>query len=260
MGLVGGFVSGMFGVGGAVITKPGLRTVIGTSPSVALGTPLPATVPATVAGALTYHKRGLVDTRITVLCGLGGVAGSICGALTTELVEHQYLMLAFGGILLYVAVVTFRRGITGRIPAPLLLEEESVDTGEADRGPTYERSTLLLLAIGVVGGFVSGLLGIGGGSVFVPAFMYVLKAPIKKAVGTSLSVIAIVAVPGSIVHAFLGNVSGLYLVMLLLGQVPGAVLGARLTIRAKERLLYILLGVFLAAITVVFVLKEVMSL
>ena len=114
--------------------------------------------------------------------------------------------------------------------------------------------------MGLGGGFFSGLLGIGGGIVMVPAFLYVLRVPIKQAFGTSLAVITVVAIPGTIVHGLLGHISWPLFLYLIIGVIPGAYLGARLAIKARESFLYIGFGVMVAVFGVIFIVNEIIQL
>jgi uncharacterized membrane protein YfcA len=104
--------------------------------------------------------------------------------------------------------------------------------------------------MGLLGGFASGLLGIGGGVVMIPIMVGVLRMPLKRSLGTSLVIIAFMVIPGTIVHAMLGHINWAIFVWLTLGVVPGAVLGSRWTIHARERTLRLAVGVFLLAVAV----------
>jgi uncharacterized membrane protein YfcA len=103
-----------------------------------------------------------------------------------------------------------------------------------------------LAVIGLVTGLYSGLLGLGGGFVVVPALTRWLDVPLKRALGTSLVVVAVLAVPGTIAHYLLGHVDLGLAAWLIVGTVPGAWIGARLTAAAKERTVAISFSVVLA--------------
>ena len=115
-------------------------------------------------------------------------------------------------------------------------------------------------AIGTVAGFVSGLLGVGGGIVMVPAFTLWIGMPLRRALGTSLVVIAALVVPGTIVHWALGNIDWAIFAVLTLGVVPGARLGARVALGVRERTLRRAVGVFLLAVAVLYGIDELVIL
>ncbi len=113
---------------------------------------------------------------------------------------------------------------------------------------------------GLGAGFVSGLLGVGGGIILVPVLSAVLGMPLKRALGTSLVIITALVVPGTIVHAALGHIDWAIFAVLTVGVVPGARLGARLALGARERALRIAVGLFLGAIAVLYGAQEIAAL
>ncbi|MBN1288626.1 MAG: sulfite exporter TauE/SafE family protein [Actinobacteria bacterium] len=256
IGLFASTVAGMFGIGGSIATTPAIRVLLGASPAVSLGTPLPLTIPAAVSGAFRYQREGLLKWNYIALCASFGAVGSIAGSLLTAVLNLSYLMLATGLIILYVAVSTVYRGISGKISEPAI--EGYVSGGESpdSRSPGIHPYVLVALT-GAVGGLVSGLLGIGGGMIFVPSFLYILRMPIKSAFGNSLAVIALVAVPGTIIHTVLGHVSGWLLLTMLAGALPGGFLGASLSIKVKDRYLYVMFGTLLTAFGIIFIVNEI---
>jgi uncharacterized membrane protein YfcA len=114
--------------------------------------------------------------------------------------------------------------------------------------------------VGGGGGLLSGLLGIGGGVIMVPAFIELLALPLKSAIATSLVCVGIFGVPATITHAFLGDVDWRLAILLTAGVVPGARIGASLTIRTAERRLRLAVGVFLALVALVYFVTETRAL
>ena len=114
-----------------------------------------------------------------------------------------------------------------------------------------------LVPIGLAAGFYSGFLGLGGGFVIVPLLTRWLGFPIKRAIATSLLTITILAVPGTITHALLGNIDWTIALWLAIGVVPGALLGSRITMGSADRTvrfafaaLLLIVGVWLGYSTV----------
>jgi uncharacterized membrane protein YfcA len=108
--------------------------------------------------------------------------------------------------------------------------------------------TWRLVLIGSVTGLYSGFLGLGGGFVLVPLLTRWLRLDIKRAIGTSLLAIAILAVPGTITHAYLGHIDWRIAGALVIGVIPGAWLGARITLGASDRTIRIAFAVMLLAV------------
>ena len=122
-------------------------------------------------------------------------------------------------------------------------------TATSDRG---------VIALGA--GFASGLLGVGGGIIIVPALTLLIGMPLKRALGTSLVLIAALVVPGTLVHAALGHIDWTIFLVLVVGVIPGAWLGSRIALGARERTLRLAVGAFLLAIAVVYGIEQIVSL
>lgn len=222
IGLAAGLLSGMFGVGGGVLTTPAMRLVLGTSALVAVGTPLPVIIPTALSGAYAYAKRGLIDTKAGVWIGLWGSAAAVLGAYLSDLAGGSTVMYVTAGLILFMAVDMVRQALSGE-PGP-----PAIPAHHPRRGPA-------LALLGIITGVYSGFLGLGGGFVLVPLLSRWFGFPIKRAIGTSLVAVSILAVPGTVAHAMLGHVDYPLAFGLMIGVVPGALLGARLTAVASEK-------------------------
>lgn len=227
VGLVSGVLSGLFGVGGGIVMTPGFDWLLPVAPIVALETPLPVILPTSAMGAFTYRQRREVDSRAAAWMAPAGFAGAIVGAFGTEVVDTRLLLLATAALLAWQSVGILR----GRTRHP----------AEAPRPAT----PAILLGVGGVAGLVSGLMGIGGGIVMVPLLASWLGMPLKRVLGTSLLTIPALAVPGTIVHATLGNIDWAIVVAATAGAVPGARIGANLALGTAERTLRTVVGGFM---------------
>jgi uncharacterized membrane protein YfcA len=115
-------------------------------------------------------------------------------------------------------------------------------------------------AIGAAAGLISGLLGVGGGIVMVPLMAGWLGVPLKRALGTSLAAIVLLVIPGTVVHAINGNIDWGIFVVLTIGAVPGARIGASLALGTRERTLRLLVGGFLLLIAAAYGVSEGLAL
>lgn len=234
VGLVAGIGSGLFGVGGGVVTTPAVNILLGGTAIQAVATPLPVIFPTSLVGAWAYHRAGEVSLRAAGWGALTGIPGAVAGAYLTDFV-NAHLLLFVTAVLLAGTAYQVMRGRTPRVP------------WERGKTPAWKYA-----AIGFGAGFVSGLLGVGGGIVMVPAFMVLIGMPLKRALGTSLVTISALVVPGTIVHWWLGHIDWAIFAALTVGVVPGARLGARLALGAKERTLRWSVGLFLLAIALLY--------
>jgi hypothetical protein len=163
--------------------------------------------------------------------------------------------------LLTAALLGFTAWRMSRTPRPTDAEAATpaVD-GDAAPDPAPVPA-LTLGAIGLAAGTLSGLLGVGGGIIMVPAFVELAGIPVKPAVASSLACVGIFAIPGTVTHSFfVGDVDWRFAAGLAVGVVPGARLGAVAAIRATDRRLRLSVAWFLGAIAVIYGVGELLAL
>jgi uncharacterized membrane protein YfcA len=175
--------------------------------------------------------------------------GTVVGSLITGLIDTRYIMIITGLIIIYLAYRTFTTAL-GKDPYGLLQEADS-----APPAPVWK-----MALIGIAAGFFSGFLGLGGGVILVPGFFFVLNMDVKECLGTSLVVIAVMAIPGTIIHALLGHVDWGIVLAMTLGVMPGAYVGSSFTLQARNRRVLLLFSFFLLAIGILFIFKEIQGL
>jgi uncharacterized membrane protein YfcA len=241
-GFAAGILSGLFGVGGGIVTTPAVNVLLGGTAIQAVATPLPVIFPTSLVGAYTYAKAGEASFRAARWAVGPGLAGAALGAYLTEFTDAHLLLLATAVLLAWTALQVIR----GR---------RTATPWRVGATPGWRYA-----AIGLGAGLVSGLLGVGGGIVMVPAFTVLLGMPLKRALGTSLVVISALVVPGTIVHAWLGNIDWAIFLALTIGVIPGARIGALVAIGARERTLRMTVGLFLLVIGVVYGISETVAL
>lgn len=184
VGVVGGLLSGAFGVGGGIIMVPLLLAYAAMDQRQAAATSLAAIIPTAVAGAGTYLVNGEVDVPVALLVAAGGVAGAYLGARLLRRIPLGWLRWMFVALLLGVAVRLV-------LIAPVRAAEVDLDLQVA----------LGLVATGLVMGVASGLFGIGGGVFLVPILIAVFGAGDLVAKGTSLLVVLATAAVGTLTNA-----------------------------------------------------------
>lgn len=264
LGLATGTLSGLFGVGGGVISQPGMR-LLGLVPLTAIGTALPVIIPGAAAGARRYALEGLIRWPAALATIPAGVLAAVGGGLLAEHVpgDGHLLQLATAGLLGLSSsrMVRAPRPVAGDQDEPLAETDAPEAPAPAIAGRVPERHLLVrYVAIGLLAGGLSGLLGIGGGVLMVPAFIALGGLPVKPAIATSLVCVGAFAVPGTITHALQGHVDWRVTAALVVGVVPGARLGAALAIRATDRRLRLVVASFLAATAVLYAAGELRAL
>lgn len=238
IGVVVGFLGGLFGKGGSAIATP-LLSLIGYPGFIAVASPLPATIPGTLVASGEYWESRLLDWQIVWWSVGVGIPATILGSLLTKFTGDR-ILLVLTGILILGFGLSFLF-----LPQEKKIEESAPRLSDKIR-PAYWRVRLALIAAGV--GIVSGLLANAGGFLLAPAYSRFLKQPIKKSFACSLAVSAVLAVPGTVVHAYLGHISWTVTGLIALGSVPFSYLGARVAIRTKASRLERIYGLVLAAL------------
>jgi uncharacterized membrane protein YfcA len=241
IGFASGLASGAFGIGGALLTTPGIRWALDAPPLIAVGTTLPVIVPTAITGAWAYTRGGFVDRRFAATAAIAGGAFAVLGALATTLIPGEILLVCTAATILFLSL--------RMLPAGGVLDT-----------PRFRPSLPLFAVVGATSGLMAGLLGVGGGVILVPVLTVVLRFPLKTALGTSLAVVAAQAVPGTIVHALLGHIDWRIAAGLAIGVIPGARIGSKWAIAASDKRLRLVVAVAMGALALVFGATELRAL
>lgn len=258
-GVVTGVLSGMFGIGGAMISNPSLRA-LGAGPRIAVGSTLPAIIPGAISGTLRYLREGLVLTRVVRWTAPFGIASSVAGAFAADAIPEARVLTFLIAILLAFTAVRVGRAPTQAVPVVAETDAEAAAASRADDHAGELAQPWKLAVTGVLAGGLSGLLGVGGGVLMVPLFTGWLRMPLKPALATSLACVGILAIPGTISHTALGNIDWGYALPLAIGIVPGARIGAHITIGIGEQRLRVLVGTVLGVIALIYGVTELVAL
>ncbi len=273
-----GVLSGLLGIGGGTIMVPVLRLGYGLDAFMATATSLFAIIPISLAGAITHVRARSCFPKLGLLLGIAGAVTSSAGVYLGSISPSWLIMLAAAVIIVYSAFTMLRKALRmgkGGTDPSVAGGQKGTDpttpTGNKGTDPygAFEaeqtspcafaftrKNVALAVVIGLVAGFASGYVGVGGGFIMVPLMTAWLGIPMKRTSGTSLIAIIILAIPGVIQQAFLGHIDYLAGVMLCVGAIPGAVLGARLVPRVPERTLRFIFAGLLAVAAVMLVINE----
>lgn len=212
IGLAAGLFSVLFGVGGGLIMVPGMVYLLRVRPHRAIGTSLAVILPAASAGVFKYLESDSVrshwDWWVVAELALGGVLGALLGAMLANSLQGKHLKRLFGVFVVLVGMYMVYRA--GR-------EYQLVAAVAPRTAPWVE-----IVSIGVLMGLVSGLLGVGGGVVTVPALVIALHYSQKLAQGVSLAVIVPVSLSAAVAHQRRGNIIFSLAGWMAVGAVVGA--------------------------------------
>jgi hypothetical protein len=188
-GLLGGFFSGLFGVGGGIVLVPLLVLLLRFDHRHASGTSLAAIVPAAIAGTVSYAARGSIDWVAGGCLAAGAVLGSLIGTWLLHRTHHEVLRWIF---IVFLLVTAVRLAFS----VPPRSVQFALEPG----------TVVGLVALGLVAGILSGLLGIGGGVIVVPALVLLFGVGDLVAKGTSLLMMIPTSIVGTVSNARRGNV------------------------------------------------------
>ncbi|MGB3147974.1 MAG: sulfite exporter TauE/SafE family protein [Paracoccaceae bacterium] len=260
LGGIVGVLSGMFGVGGGFLITP-LLFFVGVPPTVAVATGANQVVASSISGVLAHLKRKTVDIRMGTILLVGGIIGSMLGiSLFNYLTKLGQIELAVqlcyvvflgsvGLMMLIESVNSLRKTGTKKIKRNHNTWIHRLPFKVRFRTSGLYLSVIPPLGVGIFVGILAAVMGVGGGFIMVPAMIYLLGMPTKVVVGTSLFQIIFVAAFTTFMHAFTNQSVDIALaLMLILGGVIGAQLGAILAVRLRAEQLRILLALLVLGV------------
>jgi len=264
LGTFVGILSGMFGVGGGFILTP-LLFMIGIPPTVAVGTQGTLIVASSFSAVLVHIKRNTVDYAMGLILLAGGLVGSYIGVKIFKILSalgqvdllinlsYVFLLGIVGTLMLKEAVSAYlRRKSNTYVPSKRRKHNwvHGMPFRMRFRASQMYISAIPPLAIGVLVGILSAIMGVGGGFLMLPAMIYVLGMPTKVVVGTSLFQITFMSSFTTILQATENKTVDLVLgFILLIGGVIGAQIGSRIGAKLNADTLRILLAVMVVTIS-----------
>ncbi|HEY8546460.1 MAG TPA: sulfite exporter TauE/SafE family protein [Acidimicrobiales bacterium] len=231
VGLIAGFLSGLFGVGGGILIVPALVLLLKMDQRLAHGTSLAAVLPIAISSTIGYTVEDKIDWPVTLFIAIGAVAGAVVGTYVLHRLPQRALGFAFAGILAATAV-------------RLLVDHSDA----AGRGDLTVASAVGLVLLGIATGILAGLLGVGGGIVMVPAMVVLMHIPPAVAKGTSLAVIVPTSIMGTWRNRNNGNADIPIAVVVGLAGVVSAYLATKLSIGMSETTSNVLFALLLLVV------------
>jgi uncharacterized protein len=254
LGLAAAIVGSIMGLGGGIIIVPALMVLggftgifEGITPQVAVGTSLLVMIFTGLSSTLAYMKQKTVDFQSGLIFFIGSGPGALFGVWLNNGINVDGFLIAFG---FFIILVSFILLIRNKIkPVPLRrrgIKRTFQESDGSQREYGYEPSLAIGIAFFV--GMFSGLFGIGGGSLIVPAMIILFAFPAHIAVATSMFLVFLSAAVSSVSHIALGNVDWLYAMALIPGAWFGGKIGAWINSRMKNETIVLALRIVLVII------------
>lgn len=260
IGLVSGTVGSLVGLGGGIITVPALLLAgslipeyTHLTPQVAVGTSMVLVIFTALSSTISYHRQGRVDYKSGWTFFIGSGPGAVLGAWLTRFFNPEIFFVGFGVLMTLLALVlAFRDRMKAR-QVKWSVKREFTDLKGNTYQYGYNRGTAFLISF-VVGG-ISSLFGIGGGALLMPMMVILFIFPPHVATATSMFVIFLSSIVGSVTHLFQGNVDWWAVLFIAPGAWVGGQLGAWISSRLSGQGLMIGLRIAIAVVGVRMILE-----
>lgn len=252
IGIASGVIGALVGLGGGVILVPAtlfvglqLGLIDGITPQTVVGLSVIMMIFIGLSSTLSYMKAKMIDYRSAIIFFLGSVPGTMLGAIVNKGIDLPSFHFYFGLLLLFLSALLLLRDYLK--PIQWFVRRGQTRTFTDADGTVFEYGYpvwfALMLSAGI--GFLSGLFGIGGGSIIVPVMILLFLFPPHIAVGTSMFMVFLTAIVNSMTHISLGNVPWLYTIPVIPAAYIGAKLGAMLNQRLRSETVVLALRITL---------------
>ncbi|MBD8016327.1 sulfite exporter TauE/SafE family protein [Microbacterium sp. APC 3898] len=252
VGIVSGIVGALIGLGGGVILVPALL-FLGTgfaffpelSPQQIVGLSVIMMIFTGLSSTLAYMKVGTVDYKSGIIFFAGSAPGTVIGAFVNKNLDLPSFNLYFGILLVLLSLLLLIRDHLKEVHWFVDNGRQTTFIDKQQKEYIYGYPIWFALLLTFFVGFASGLFGIGGGSIIVPAMILLFLFPPHVAIGTSMFMVFLSAIINSITHISLGHVPWIYTAAVVPGAYIGAKLGARLNKHLNSETLVIILRLVL---------------
>ncbi|GAA0588834.1 sulfite exporter TauE/SafE family protein [Virgibacillus siamensis] len=257
------FVGSLIGLGGGIVLIPSLLFLYNYSaafgwaePQMIVGISLVTMVFTALASTFSYMREGRVDYKTGLLFLIGCVPAGIFGSWLNQFVDTEQFTLYFGILMIGLSMLFL---IKRKRPDKDLSNAPNVRTFTVNQ-ETYHYKVSIWQAVflSVVVGILSGLFGIGGGSIMVPALILLFGIPVHIAAATSMFMIFFVSMISAGTHIFLGHVIWEYAIPFILGALIGGVVGAKVNQLIKGNILEWALRIILVIIGIRLIIEGIM--
>ncbi len=250
VGLAAGLLGGWIGTGGCSVMLPVLHFWLGFPASIAVGTTLFAVIFTAVSGGYGHFMRRNVDKRVALWMGGAGIIGVLLGSWLFTFISSQSALLGciIGIVFLWPAIRMSWEGITG-----FKKNQSASGTPAAPQSQSIKGHPAKLSIFGGGVGVLTGVVGLGGGYALVPGLIYLFGAAVYITMGTSLAIMVPMAIVGGSIKLAQGYVFLSAALLLAIGTIVGAQLGAATITKFKPNVLKLIFGVYFLYVAIKFI-------
>jgi uncharacterized membrane protein YfcA len=264
--LAAGVLGSLLGLGGGIIVVPALTLLLHVDIRYAIGASIVSVIATSSGAAAAYVRERMTNLRVAMLLELGTTTGALTGAYLAGVIAGRWLFIIFGIVLGYSAIAMFQKRHEhggdnvprNRLADRLRLHGSYFDQAENRLIEYRVTHTRIGLALMYIAGVVSGLLGIGSGSLKVPAMDLAMRLPIKVSTATSNFMIGVTAAASAGVYFARGEINPFIAAPVAAGVLVGATAGSRLLPKLHSKSIRILFVIVLLWISVQMLLKGIL--
>jgi uncharacterized membrane protein YfcA len=237
LGIGGGFLSGLLGLGGAIFMIPLLLYVpsflgvghLDMKQVAAIS--MVQVLSASLSGLVVHHKNRFVSKSLLLYMGAFNAVGNLAGSIFSKYTRSAFLLAIFATMAVIASIVMF-------IPKKEQGEDIAPDAVQ------YNKPFALLISL-MIGSF-GGMVGAPGAFIYIPAMIYLLNIPTRIVIGSTLGIVFLGALTGTIGKMATGQIIWPYAIALVIGTVPGAQIGGRVSKKVNTRYLRLAIAVIIA--------------
>ncbi|NLJ72312.1 MAG: sulfite exporter TauE/SafE family protein [Syntrophomonadaceae bacterium] len=220
-GIIAGILSAILGIGGGIVILPATQLLLHFDPATAVATTLLAIALTTISGAYGHYRNGIVEVKTALLVGSGGVIGVILGSYIFKnyLTTNTIYIEGFLGIIFLLMVYRMGKDVYRELRDDIKPEEKAASLS----GPLW------LVLLGMFVGILTGMLGLGGGFIIVPAMLWLFGIPPMIAVGNTLLAMVPITMVGALIKLGQGFVNLNAGLVIGLGSIFGAQIGVKIS-------------------------------
>jgi len=237
LGLGGGFLSGLLGLGGAIFMIPLLLYV---PPLLGVGhldmkqvaaVSMVQVLFASLSGVIVHHKNRFVSKSLLLYMGIANAAGNLAGAIFSKHTKSTFLLAIFAAMAVIAAVVMF---------VPKREQGEDISPDE------LRYNKVLAVGVSLLIGSFGGMVGAPGAFIYIPAMIYLLSIPTRIVIGSTLGIVFLGAITGTIGKMVTGQIIWPYAIALVIGAVPGAQIGGKISKKTNTKHLRFFIAIIIA--------------
>jgi uncharacterized protein len=237
LGLGGGFLSGLLGLGGAIFMIPLLLYV---PPLLGVGqldmkqvaaVSMVQVLAASLSGVIVHNKNRFVSKSLLLYMGIANAVGNLAGSVFSKQTRSDFLLELFASVAIIAAIAMF-------IPKREQGEYTSPDELH------YNKPLAVLVSL-LIGGF-GGMVGAPGAFIYIPVMIYLLNIPTRIVIGSTLGIVLLGAITGTIGKMATGQIIWPYAIALVIGTIPGAQIGGKISKITNTKYLRVSIAIIIA--------------